>query len=325
MSSSMKSKTTWSDLDEIFKRHSSFLISSHLSLDGDSVGSQLAMYWYLQSLGKRCVMYNQDPVPRRFHRLTNADVITTGKPEGMFDVLLVLDASNLDRLGWKNCKACAGFSANIDHHRDNTRFADFNIVDDRAAATATIIYRLFAEGAVDYPLHVAESLYTGIMTDTGGFRFNNTTATVLSMCAQLAERGVNVSDMYQRAYDTHSPAGLLLRARIWSTLRYDLEGRVCSVDFPLQMVGELGAAKGDSEGMADITVLAEGVEVGMLIKHGGNQTHFSLRSRGSVDVGRIAQKVAGGGGHGSAAGCTIELPFEPARQQMLSIIRSELG
>jgi phosphoesterase RecJ-like protein len=283
------------------------------------------MHWYLTTRGKSCVVYNYDPLPRKLAFLRNVEVIGVTQPAEKFDVIIVLDCSNPDRLGWKGFAQCAGFSVNLDHHRDNTLFADLNYVDGDAAATAELLHAFFADQGVVYPPAVAEYLYAAIMTDTGGFRFSNTNGRVLRTCAELAERGVDCAGVYRQAYDSHTPAGLMLWSRIIATLSFHCDGKVCMLELPLRLVGELGAVYSDSEGIADFTVLATGVEVGVFVKHTERETHFSLRSRGTVDVGRIAQRIPGGGGHGSAAGCTIPLPFARAAPVMLETIRAELG
>jgi bifunctional oligoribonuclease and PAP phosphatase NrnA len=314
----------WNDFHTLIRDKKRFLISSHLSLDGDSVGSQIAMRWYLESLGKEVTIYNSDPVPRKFAFLSGTESFTTRQTGTDYDVAVVLDCSNPHRLGWE-VETCAPLMANVDHHRDNTRFGSVNIVDNQAAATGEIIYRFFTAENIDYPPFVAEALYTAILTDTGGFRFSNTSSGILKICSELAEHGANCSDIYERVYASHSPEGLLLLSRIWATLRYHLGGKVCTMELPLSILDELGARYSDSEGMADHTITAEGVEVGMMIKYNDTESHFSLRSKGNVDVGRIAQKIPGGGGHFSAAGCTIAEPFENAFPFMLDILSRELG
>ncbi|MBN1128012.1 MAG: hypothetical protein JXA71_03450, partial [Chitinispirillaceae bacterium] len=199
-----------------------------------------------------------------------------------------------------------------------------NIVETRGAATGEILYRFFTENNVMFPPEIAEALYLAIMTDTGGFRFPNTSADILRICADLAQRGARPSDVYERVYASHSRTALLLHARIWSTLRFYLDGKVCCMELPMALYGELGAARSDSEGMADYTITAADVEVGMLVKYSDTETHFSLRSKNKVDVGKIAARIKGGGGHSSAAGCTIEAPLAQALEQMLAIIRQEL-
>jgi phosphoesterase RecJ-like protein len=316
---------TWSELDAIIGAHSSFLLSSHAGLDGDCVGSQLAMYWYLTSLGKRVCVFNHDSLPDKFGFLTNAGVLTHERPAGPFDVLVVLDCSNPSRLGWDGWEDMSSRVVNIDHHRDNVLFGIVNLVKADGAATGQIIYEYFASKKLSYPAHVAEALYAAIMTDTGAFRFSNTNGGILRMCADLCDRGADSSKIYEKVYASFSATGLLLQARIWSTLAFYHGGAICSMEMPYGLIAEIGATYGDSEGMADLTIIGANVEVGMLIKYNQTETHFSLRSKGRVDVGKIAQSVRGGGGHPGAAGCTMELPLAEAKAAMLKIIEKELG
>jgi bifunctional oligoribonuclease and PAP phosphatase NrnA len=316
---------TWDNLKNCIERHESFCISSHLSLDGDCVGSQIAFCWYLRSLGKKVVVYNKDPLPAKFLFLRDAAVISTTKPVSPFEVLVVLDCSNPSRLGWDMGAMKDRPIIDIDHHRDNTSFGTVNIIDSKASATGQILYRFFVENGIDFPSHVAEALYAAILTDTGGFRFPNTNTTVLGICADLAARGANPSLIYENIYASHSLPGLMLHSKVWSTLKYHCDGRVSTMELPGSLVAELGAVPSDSEGMADYTITAGDVEVGMLIKHYDAESHFSLRSKGRIDVGKIAQKIPGGGGHSSAAGCTIKLPFGPALEQMLGIVKEALA
>jgi len=324
MSFSKKSKMTWDNLNHCIERHESFCISSHLSLDGDCVGSQIALYWYLTSLGKKVTVYDHDPLPAKFAFLQGADRIATLPPAQPYDVLIVLDCSNPTRLGWDAPVKAGRPVINIDHHRDNTSFGTVNIVDSAAAATGQILYRFFTENNIQFPAQVAAALYAAVLTDTGGFRFPNTNGTVLELCADLVVRGANPSSIYEKIYASHSLPGLMLHAKIWASLAYYLDGRVSVMELPYGLVAELGAVSSDSEGMADYTITAGDVEVGMLIKHNEKESHFSLRSKGHVDVGKIAQKIPGGGGHSSAAGCTITLPFAPALAQMLGIVKEAL-
>jgi phosphoesterase RecJ-like protein len=315
----------WSDLTSVIAANQSFLVSSHVGIDGDCVGSELALQWYLASAGKDVVVYNHDAVPAKLDFLSGARSIVTQRPARTFDVLVVLDCSNPDRMGWAGHDQLARLTVNIDHHRDNTHFGDINIVRENAAATAEIIHAFFAHAGVEYPAAVAEQLYAAVLTDTGGFRFANTTSSVFRMCADLAEHGADSAAIYQRAYDSRSVAALKLWSRVWSSLQLYFDDRLCIMEMPLRCIEEVGATYGDSEGMADHTIAAEGVEVGVFIKYKDAETHFSLRSRGRVDVGKIAQSIPGGGGHGCAAGCTMNLPVEEAKSRMLAILRKELG
>jgi bifunctional oligoribonuclease and PAP phosphatase NrnA len=315
---------TWPDLETVLRTGSTYLISSHVNPDGDCIGSQLAMSWLLGSYGKDVVIYNRDPVPYKMAFLSGVASITTVKPERTFDTLVVLDSSNLDRLGWEGADRIGTTILNIDHHRDNTRFGDHNFVC-HAAATGQILYNLFKEGRVEYPACVAEALYTAILTDTGGFRFSNTSSDVLHICADLADRGAEPAIIYERAYASCSRNGMRLHAAVWPSLAFHLNGKVCTMDLPLRLIDELGATYGDSEGLADLTVMATEVQVGLFIKHSDHETHFSLRSKSTIDVGRIARMVPGGGGHVNAAGCTMPSPISSALPQMLAIVEKELA
>ncbi len=314
----------WNEIENVIKNNQSFIISSHMSLDGDSIGSQLSFYWYLKSLGKDVVIFDKDPVPSKFHFLKNSEQFTNVKPDRNFDVLVVLDASNPARMGWENPLAIASTVIDIDHHRDNSHFGNHNVVQTSAAATGELIYQYFTETGVTYPPFVAEALYTAIISDTGGFRFSNTNSKILRVCADLADKGAECSKIYERVYSTYPCRALVLQSRIWSTLKFFHNNRVCIMELPLKVLEEVGAVYSDSEGMADHTITAEGVEVGMMLKYSESETHFSLRSKGKIDVGKIAQKVPGGGGHYSAAGCTIKEPRDQALSLMLSIIAQEL-
>jgi len=314
----------WTELNKAIDSNSSFLISSHLSLDGDCIGSQLAFLWYLQSIGKKASVYCVDPVPQKFAFLKNSELIQGTAPQDTFDILLILDCSNVTRLGWDVRNSGASAIINIDHHRDNTSFGAVNYIDRRAAAAGEIIFSFFKDCNIDFPPEVAEALYTAILTDTGGFRFSNTSGKILRVCAELADRGADCAGVYDRVYSSHSPQALLLQSRIWSTLTFHLNGRICSMDMPMSILDEIGARYSDSEGMADYTITAIGAEVGIMTKHTADETHFSLRSRGRVDVGRVAQRIPGGGGHSCAAGCTIKLPYKEAMEQMLAILGKEL-
>ena len=314
----------YKELIKTISKSRTFVISSHVNQDGDCIGSQLAMYWYLTSLGKTGIIYNTDKLPQKFGFLENSDKVIDEIPDQKFDMLFVLDSSNPTRTGWNECTDYAKNLIIIDHHRDNSEEGDINIVDHSAAATCEIIYRFFIHNEIDFPDYVAEALYTGILTDTGGFQFSNTTSDILRISADLVDRGAKSTAIYKKIYASYSHAGLLLRSKIWSTLEYHFDNKLALMEMSIPLVDEMGADYGDVEGMSEQCLLARGVEVGLFIKYDENRTHFSLRSTGNIDVGMVAKNFPGGGGHAFAAGCTVEEPFEIAKKQVLDIIKKEL-
>jgi phosphoesterase RecJ-like protein len=316
---------TWDKLQSIIDSNGSFLLSSHVNPDGDSICSQLAFYWYVTSRGKDAVIYNVDAVPSKFSFLRGAANFTSVKPERAFDVFVILDASNTSRLGWDTASLKARVTVNIDHHRDNGHQGHLNIVNHDAAATSELLYAFFHDTNVDFPPEVASTLYAGILTDTGGFQFSNTNSRILRICAELAEKGADCSTIYRHVYTSFSPAGLLLRAKIWSTLTFYDNNRISTMEMAEEDLTRSGANSGDIEGMSDQALTAAGVEVGMFIKHTPTHAHISLRSTGRIDVGKLAQTIPGGGGHTCAAGCTIQLPLAQAKAMIIALIEKELG
>lgn len=315
---------TWKSLQEAIAKNNSFIISSHVNQDGDCIGSQLSLYWYLESLGKKVYIYNVDKVPNKFKFLENSDKIMNVPPEEHYDVLFVLDSSNPTRTGWDSWKEAADNLIIIDHHRDNSKEGYVNIVDYSAAATSEILYNFFIETDIDFPSYVADTLYVGILTDTGGFQFSNTSSSILRACADLIDRGANYAKNYKQSYASYSRPGLMLRSKIWSTLEYHFNNKVAVMEMDTALVEEMGADYGDIEGMSDQALTASGVEVGLFIKYHEDGTHFSLRSSGSVDVGNVAKNIPGGGGHAFAAGCTVMAPYKEAKEKILSLVEKEL-
>ncbi|ERP32145.1 DHH family phosphoesterase [Chitinivibrio alkaliphilus] len=317
---------TWNNLVSLIEKNSRFCITSHVSQDADNIGSQLAMYWLLRDYFKKeVVLYNTDPVPKKFLFLSEAADIESTLPEESFDTLVVLDSSNLSRLSWENVTTTYTSCINIDHHRDNSHFGTVNIVDETAAATCQILTQLFEGAGLSYPSWVANALYAGILADTGGFQFENTSPTLLRDAALLLERGADGVSIYRGLFAAHSIQALRLRAEVWSTLEFYENGRIAVMTVDEKRIDELGADRGDTEGMADIAKNTRGVEVGILIKQKKDHIHFSFRSQGAIDIGAVAATVPGGGGHCCAAGCSFtQTPLDEAKSCMIERIAGVL-
>jgi len=315
----------WTELSNLIAESNSFLICSHVSHDADNIGSQLSFFWYLQSLGKDVEIYNVDTVPRKFKFYTNCDKVSNIEPTRRFDVFVMLDSSNLSRSGWDKVSTIADKYIDIDHHRDNNFFGTVSCVDTTAAATCQIVYRFFKENNIDFPVYVAEALYGGILADTGGFQFDNTSPEIFAIAQDLSSRGVDTAKVYKKLYASNSIAGLTVRSIVWSTLKFYENNRIGVMILEDGILEKYGADRGDVEGMSDMAMTAEGVEVGIFAKPVGNEIRFSLRSVGKVDVGTIAAKFSGGGGHRAASGCTaVDMPLDEALNKLLSLIAPEL-
>jgi phosphoesterase RecJ-like protein len=317
----------WNDLKKIVDTNKSFLISSHENPDGDSIGSQLAFYKYLKNIGKDAQIYNKDKVPEKFRFISNSEVIRNSAPDRKFDVLAIFDSSNPQRTAIENIQTrFADKTINVDHHRDNSYFANINCVDAKSAATCRILYDFFTQTGVNYDTEIANYLFCGILTDTSGFRFNNDDGSLYSVAHDLIKHGADNSYLFKRMFASYSPAALKLRAKVWESLKTYCNGKVNVICIPKKLYEEYGADNSATEGMSNAVLDGEGVEVGMFVRFDERETHFSIRSSGKIDVGKIAATADTGGGHKFAAGCTIKsTPYEKAVEIMVEKVAQDLS
>jgi len=297
----------WTELNEIIEKNHSFLISSHENQDGDSVGSQLAFYKYLKSLGKNARIYNKDKSLQKFIFFKDYDAISNIEPEQKFDVLVLLDCSNPQRCGIENIETrFADKTVNIDHHGDNSMFATVNCVDVNAAATCKILYDFLTENRISYDCDIANYLLCGIITDTGGFHFNNADGELYLIAHNLVKRGADNTLLFKKMFASNTIAALSIRAKIWETLKFYADGKISVISMPKSLITDFGADSSATDGMSNAVLGGEGVEVGIFARYDENETQFSLRSAGKIDVCEIAASCGKGGGHKFAAGCTVK-------------------
>lgn len=316
----------WNELNEIIAKNHSFLISSHENQDGDNIGSQLAFYRYLKSLGKEVMIFNKDKVPQKFMFFEDCKEISNEEPKRKFDALVILDSSNPQRCGIKNIeKKFADKIINIDHHRDNTMFGDVNCVDIHSAAVCKILYDFFTENKISYDEKIANLLFCGILTDTGGFQFNNDDGSLYLVANDLIKHGADNKMLFKKLLASNSIAALKIRAKVWETMKFYANDKISVVSMPKKMLTDFGADNSATEGMANMVLGGEGIEVGIFVRYDDNETHFSLRSAGIIDVGEIAATCDVGGGHKFAAGCTMKnMPWKQAVEMLIGKIEKKL-
>lgn len=289
------------------------VITTHVNPDGDALGSSLALYQMLIKLGKNVDVVIDDDIPEAFSFLPDIEAIQ--KPEKASypaDYLIMLDVSK-DRIGQVLDK-CQAPIINIDHHRTNDGEADFLYLDAERAATAEIIYQLAQELAVTPDAAVALCIYTGISTDTGNFRFSNTSAFTLRAAGDMVEAGAK-PNIVSEALEKRSFKEVLDRAKAMETIEMSMDGRVAGI----YIDNALYEALDTTEGFIDGVRIIDGVDVAILMKEvEAGRCRVSMRSKG-VDVSSIATEF-GGGGHIRAAGCTIEEPLSIAKGKLLEVI-----
>jgi phosphoesterase RecJ-like protein len=304
----------------------SFLISTHQNPEGDAIGSVLALGLALKSLGKDALILTQDPVPEVLAFLPGAGQIVHQAPVNRrFDIALAVDCGDRPRLGEEFTKVKGiGKIINIDHHVSNGFFGDLNLIDPKASSAAEIIYDLIQALPAPFTREVAENIYTGLLTDTGSFHYSNTSPKTFSVARACLRAGVDPWDVSQKIYDTQPIPRLRLLPRVLDTLELLEDGRVSSMVVTQQMLKESGATVAMTEDFINFARSVQGVEVALLFREVTPRKYrVSMRSRGAVDVARIAGQFQGGG-HPAASGCTVEGSLSEVRTQVLEVLKAAL-
>ncbi|WP_124727538.1 DHH family phosphoesterase [Staphylospora marina] len=318
---------TFDALNRFIERGTRFLVVSHLNPDGDAIGSTLAMGYALRKLGKEVTMVNESPVPDKFLFLPGADEIRLPEEvDGMFDTVIALDCADRARIGTAvNLFAESARVANVDHHVTNDLFGDVNVVVPRAAATAEILFDWIDGGAVDWDDALAGTVYTGLLTDTGGFRYSNATPAVFRKAAKLVETGAHAHRIADLVLETLTMEQIRLIRIALSSLQRSEDGKIAWIRLRREDFEQSGQSRQDVDGIVNYARNIIGVDVGILIRESdAGSVKVSLRSRERVDVGKIAKEL-GGGGHARAAGFTARGTLDEVEQMILQHVRAELG
>lgn len=306
------------------RRGRRFVITSHTSPDGDAVGASLGLARLLRGLGKAAWVWFHDPVPPLFAGLPGADRVHVGAevPSGFpgdFDAAIVLECPTLDRTG---LEAPLGELPllNIDHHLGNRLYGEVNWVDSAAPAVGEMVHRLAIELHAPFDRDSADLLYLALASDTGGFRFSNTTISAFEAAAALVRAGASPERVTTWLYESQPVAALRLLGEMLPSLELHDDGGVATVALTREMFARAGAEPGDSEGLIDHPRSIAGVVATALFKElPEGRWKVSMRSRGAVDVEQVAQEF-GGGGHRNAAGCALDGPLPEARERIVSAL-----
>jgi len=301
----------------------SFVITAHVRLDGDALGSELALYLMLIDMGKKAVIYNQDETPQQYRFLPGAqNIVNELGDTGQYDVGVVLDCSNLERVGEKSAQIeKIKTLINIDHHISNGGFCQLSMLDGQASSTGELLCRLMREMRCKMTKDICTNLYAAIITDTGGFRYSSTHQDTLRAAGDLVENGANPQWISENIYENDSPARLKLLAKVLETMSLDLENKVGSLLVTQEALRQTGASLDHSEGFIDIPRTVKGIDISVLYSQLKNKYFkISLRSKGQINVERVARKF-GGGGHINAAACRIEGNIEEIKILILEAIK----
>jgi phosphoesterase RecJ-like protein len=316
MSSPQKTASELTAVADAIREHERFTLTTHENPDGDALGSLLAAKIAFDQLGKDTVMvlYGDAPLPGEYRFMPLAELQRRWPDDVSERVLIALDCANESRIADPEVLGRVPLSIDLDHHHDNSRFGDVNLIVPDASSTGEVLRDLFRELDVELTPEIAEALYIALVTDTGRFQYTNTTPKALRLAAELVEAGADVHRIFQGVYESVQFAKLKLLARALERAQVYEGGRIV-VSFLLRTdFHDVGAAEAYSEGIIDYLRAVEGADMAVLIREpprdGGPTRRVSLRaSVDELDVSAIARK-SGGGGHRQAAGFSSEATIE---------------
>lgn len=316
----MSKNCTLEEIAALLLAQDKLILCPHVSPDGDALGSTLALKMALEKAGKKVTVMVDDDVPKAFGFLPQIDCFVKPADGEVLeaDLLVVLDASSLDRIGKVAQAVKAKAVANIDHHISNTQFADYLYLNTEAAATAEILCNLVEKLGITPDKDLATCLYTGIYTDCGSFRYANTTPGTMRAAAKLLEYGARPNEISD-ALGTNTRANIEMLGKVLQTLAFYNDGKIST----LEINSDLYDKDVNTDNFISFARYIEGVDVAVLFKAVEPAvTRVSMRSQ-DTDVAAIALSF-GGGGHVRAAGCTVELPLEQAKAKVLEAIGKAL-
>lgn len=314
------------EIAEILKHENRFLVVSHMNPDGDAVGSLLGMYLALREMGKEAWALSADTLPDMYDFLPGRQLILQ-RLEGTTEPqwILALDSATEDRISGDitDLRSRARL-INIDHHPTNPAFGDLNLIDRKATSTAEIVYNLLRAAGYNLSSDVGKCLYTGLVTDTGCFRFSGVTSRIMRLAAELLEPGFDSYDVTRPLFEEFPLARMKLEGIMLERMEVHLNGRLVLSTLHTGDFDRVGAIPSDAENMVNRLRESRGVEAGILIT--GMSEGFSrvsFRSKGRLDVAKIAASF-GGGGHRNAAGLRTTMPVDELKNKIVSAVEKGL-
>jgi len=323
-----------SEIAHLFNKYHNFIISSHLNLDGDALGSELALYFMLKQLKKEVRVVNRDKTPYIYEFLPGIDAIVCldEQQDKNFTlkispetILVVLDSSNLERIGDISININQLDIINIDHHPSNTNFGHYNYIDTKSSSVGEILFQLGKEMNCPITKQIAIPLYTAIVTDTGSFHYANTRAETFQVAFHLVESGANPHLITNYIYHNNDISGLKLLGKALLKMKVDKESKISWTVVTRDMIEETFAKEEETEGIVDKILSIKEAQVSVLFREIKNgNIKVSLRSKGEFNVDHFS-RIFGGGGHPNAAGCQIEGNIKTVTEKVIAKLKEALS
>lgn len=303
-----------------------FVLATHMNADGDGLGAQFSLASFLARQGKSVRIVNVDPIPHQYEFLVRAirpELYAPAEHDAVIasaEVIIILDNSSAKRLAAMQgpVQASPATKVCIDHHPHPDTEWDVMAIDDTACATGEMIYRLIREIVGDVTPEEALPIYVSIVTDTGNFRFSNTTPRVLATASDLVAKGVDVPTVYQAIFERNTPGFVRLLGTALASIQRDETGRLGWIVVSRKLLDSIGADGEDTSDIINGILTIDGMRMAMLFKETvDGRTKVSLRSKGSIDVNRLAAEF-GGGGHRNASGAVVAMPLDQTVASILA-------
>jgi phosphoesterase RecJ-like protein len=321
-----KPSPVYEEIKELIDANQEILIFGHKDADGDTLGCSLAFAEALRTAGKDVWVLIPPPLPDMYAFLTGFGEILSEPPHGIDPQLaFFFDSGNLERSGG-SVKRIASHATivNVDHHPSNSRFGDINVIDPDASAVGQMVMEMLDHFGYPITPTMAANLYVALLTDTGGFRHENTTPRALEDAARLARLGADPGKIATMVYKMRPETTLKLNGLALATMRVELDGRLAWAKVTRRMLREANAVMAESEGIIDTLNSIAGLELAILFKEVNDSlTKISVRSRGAVDAAAMCASF-GGGGHIRAAGAEIERPMDEAVKMVLTAAKEAI-
>ena len=300
-----------------------FVLSSHSKPDGDSIGSQLAMAYALQAIGKDVTVINADPAPATLMAFPGVPGIRIApRVDGEFDAAIVMECGDLTRTGVTGLERF--FVVNIDHHPGNTNYGQINWFDAGAAACAEMVFDVVRALGVPLTVEIATHVYLAIVTDTGSFHYSSISPRTFDICRQCLEAGVDPVALSRQVFDSNTAGRLRMFGAVSQAMTLDPTGRIAVLYLDQGIAAATQGEYNDTDGLINQPLTVKEIQAVVFFKKiEGDQYRVSMRSKGAIDIGAIAAEY-GGGGHKNAAGCTVTGAIDTLRATLVEKIEGAI-
>jgi len=326
-------KHNWKQIIQEIKRSTNILITTHINPDGEGLGSEAAFYRYLKKMDKNPIILNSSAFLKEYAFLNEDEIFSQydkvkhKKLLRGIDLIIILDVSSMSRLG-KIYHDLDPLDVNmicIDHHPNHGNFFNISVIDETVSATACLIYELIKEISSELmDVKIAEALYTGVMTDTGSFRYENTTPHAMEIAIEMMHCGVKPSVVYRDVYENKKPEQMKLLGLALQEIKFEEDGKLAWFSITQEQIKSCGAVTEDVDGFTDYVRSIKGVEViVMFLEINKKSVRMNFRSKGKVVVNQIAEKF-NGGGHKFAAGAITKLTLDETINKVLPDVRNAI-